>query len=266
MPLKLGIIGCGQIARAIMAGQRPDGFIDSNRILINDTNPERVDLFTREFNAKYRPYSEVITASDIVLLAVRPQQVKEVLLGLATFWNKDKLLISTAAGITIAALEKIAGQIPVVRTMPNTPCLAGKGVVAISSGNFAAERHIKITKQIFINIAKCIIIEENYLNAVTAISGSGPAYLYFVMEALLEAAAGMGLDAQLSKFLIMETWKGSLELWAQTGEHPAALREKVSTPGGATEAAISQLEGQGVKTAFAAAVKKAFQRAGDLDG
>ncbi|HNX29159.1 MAG TPA: pyrroline-5-carboxylate reductase [Syntrophomonadaceae bacterium] len=264
MPYSLGIIGCGQIAYAIIKGLTQNRSIDLQDIIINDISQERIGLFEKEFNAKFQPVPDLIKDSDIVLLAVKPQQVKEVLENSEPYWNQNKLLISVAAGITIKFLEEKTGPVPVVRTMPNTPCLAGMGVVAISGGSFAQEKHIDLAEQIFINIAKCIIIEENYLNAITAISGSGPAYLYLTVEALVNAAVSIGLNHQLANFLVIETLKGSIELLEKTGEHPAVLRDKVSSPGGTTIAAISQLESRGIRSAYFEAVQKAWQRAKEL--
>lgn len=254
MPLTLGIIGCGQMAHAIVQGQSGCKAIGIKDILINDINPERTALFVREFKAAHRSIQELIKASDIILLAVNPQTARRVLRDTKALWSNDKLLVSIVAGIKLESLEDLVGQIPVVRTVPNTPCLAGMGVVAISGGNYIDKRHIKITERLFINMAKCIIIEENYLNAITAISGSGPAYFYYIAEALLDGAGDLGLDSQLAEFLIVETLRGSLELLDKTGEPPGALREKVSTPGGATEAAICHLESREVKAAYREAV------------
>ena len=266
MPLTLGIIGCGLIAHAIMQGQSDSRAIGIKDILINDINPERTALFVREFKAEHRTIPELITASDIILLAVKPQQARGVLSDTKALWSNDKLLISVVAGINLKSLEDMIGQIPVVRTVPNTPCLAGMGVVAISGGNYSDERHIKITEGLFINMAKCIIIEEKYLNAITAISGCGPAYYYYITEALLDGARDIGLDSQLAEFLIVETLRGSLDLLDKTGEPPGALREKVSTPGGATEAAICHLESREVKAAYREAVLRAFQKVGEFNG
>ena len=264
MPLTLGIIGGGQMAHAIALGQSDRRAIGIKDILINDINPERTALFVREFKAEYRTIPELIKASDIILLAVKPQQAREVLRETKALWSTDKLLVSIVAGIEIKSLEDLIGQIPVVRTVPNTPCLAGMGVVAISGGNYAAAGHIKLAEQIFINIAKCVIIDENYLNAITAVSGSGPAYVFLMVEALINAAQSIGLNHELAQFLVIETIKGSIELLEKTGEDPAILRKKVSSPGGTTMAAVSELESRGIRSAYLEAVQKAFQRAAEL--
>ncbi|NLF45336.1 MAG: pyrroline-5-carboxylate reductase [Syntrophomonadaceae bacterium] len=266
MPLTLGIIGGGQMAHAIVQGQSDRREIGIKDILINDINQERTALFVREFKAEHRTIPELIKASDIILLAVKPQQARDVLRDTKALWSNDKLLVSIVAGIKLKSLEDLIGQIPVVRTVPNTPCLAGMGVVAISGGNYIDERHIKITERLFINMAKCIIIEENYLNAITAFSGSGPAYFYYIAEALRDGAKDLGLDSQLAEFLIVETLRGSMELLDKTGESPEVLREKVSTPGGATEAAICHLESREVKAAYREAVQRAFQKVGEFNG
>lgn len=264
MPFSLGIIGCGEIAYAITKGLTENSSIAVQKIFINDISQERIGLFTREFKAVFQSVPDLIQSSDIILLAVKPQQVKDVLNNTTPYWSQQKLLISVAAGITIKFLETKTGPIPVVRTMPNTPCLAGMGVVAISGGNYAAAGHIKLAEQIFINIAKCVIIDENYLNAITAVSGSGPAYVFLMVESLINAAQSIGLNHELAQFLVIETIKGSIELLEKTGEDPAILRKKVSSPGGTTMAAVSELESRGIRSAYLEAVQKAFQRAAEL--
>lgn len=264
MPYRLGIIGCGQMAYAIAKGIYRNGNGKLNEIIINDISNDRIELFKSEFNAKFQQLPELIAASDIVLLAVKPHQIAGVLDNTTQYWQNSQLLISIAAGIPTKLIEEKIGNIPVVRTMPNTPCLVGMGVVAISSGNFAEEKHIKYAEELFNNIAKCVIIEENYMDAVTAISGSGPAYLFLTVEALINAAVSIGIDNQMARLLVVETMKGSLELLEKTGEHPAVLRDKVSSPGGTTIAAISELESRGIRAAYFDAVQKAYQRAKEL--
>lgn len=264
MPYKLGIIGCGQMAYAIAKGIYQNSNGKLNEIIINDINDERIELFKSEFNAKCQQLPELISACDVVLLAVKPHQIAGVLDKTTQCWHSKQLLISVAAGIPTKLIEEKTGNIPVVRTMPNTPCLVGMGVVAISGGKFTEARHINFAEEMFNNIAKCVIIEENYMDAVTAISGSGPAYLFLTVEALINASVNIGIDNQMARFLVVETMKGSLELLEKTGDHPAVLRDKVSSPGGTTIAAISELEKRGIRAAYFDAVQKAYQKAKEL--
>ncbi|NLX01923.1 MAG: pyrroline-5-carboxylate reductase [Syntrophomonadaceae bacterium] len=264
MPSCLGIIGCGNMANAIVKGLSKDkaGFQD---ILVNDINQEKALAFAREYGVKAVDYETLWKECNTVILAVKPYQVKEVLNAGRGHWHPDQLIISIAAGIKLASMEVATDNLlPVIRVMPNTPCLVGQGIAAVAVGSKAAEADIDIVMHIFNSLGTIVKIDEKYMDAVTAVSGSGPAYVFLVVEAFMNAALQIGLDINLARELVIETMKGSLEMLEQSGEHPAVLRQDVSSPGGTTIAGIRQLEENGIRKAFFDAVEMAYNRSIEL--
>lgn len=264
MPECLGIIGCGKMANAIVKGLGKDraGFTD---ILVNDVDENRSLTFSREYGVKAVSYEELLRECSTIILAVKPYQVKQVLNAGQGLWHSGQLLISIAAGIKLASIEKAAGnQIPVVRVMPNTPCLVGQGISAVAGGSFATDKDVSLVMSLFNYLGTAVRIDEKYMDAVTAVSGSGPAYVFLVVEAFMNAALQIGLDINLARELVLQTMQGSLQMLVQSGEHPAVLRQDVSSPGGTTIAGIRQLEENGLRKAFFGAVEMAYNRSIEL--
>lgn len=260
-----GIVGCGKMAYALLKGinQNDKKFLEG--ILINDIDAVRTNLFQQEFFAKPAAQKELVKSCRLVILAVKPQQIRNVLASTREFWTPEHLLISVAAGITTSTLENELGlHLPVVRVMPNTPCLVGEGVSAISGGRYASHGDVQLVERMFNNLGKTLVIEEKYMDAVTAVSGSGPAYIFLVIESLINAALQIGLDTNMAKNLVLNTIRGSVSMIEQSGEHPAVLREQVCSPAGTTIAGVRQLEENGIRKAFFQAVEKAFQRSIEL--
>ncbi len=264
MPSCLGIIGCGNMANAIVKGLSVDkaGFQD---ILVNDINEEKALTFRREYGVKAVDYQTLWKECAAVILAVKPYQVKEVLNLGRSHWRPEQLIISIAAGIKLANMEAATDNLlPVIRVMPNTPCLVGQGITAVAAGSKAAEAEVDLAMRIFNSLGTVVKIDEKYMDAVTAVSGSGPAYVFLVVEAFMNAALQIGLDINLARELVIKTMKGSLEMLEQSGEHPAVLRQDVSSPGGTTIAGIRKLEENGVRKAFFDAVEMAYNRSIEL--
>lgn len=265
MSRSLGLIGCGKMAYALMKGIGGAEFLGFDSLLVNDIDPERGVLFQEEFNAIPTETGEVLHSSRVIILAVKPQQVRMVLDANRAWWTTEHLLISLAAGIKTGSYENEIGlHLPVVRVMPNTPCLVGQGVSAISAGRYAADKDLQLVAKMFEQLGTCVMVEEKHMDAVTAISGSGPAYVFLVVESLMNAALQVGLDLKLARQLLVNTVKGSMEMMEQSGEHPAILREQVCSPGGTTIAGIRQLEENGLRRAFFQAVEKAYERSIEL--
>lgn len=261
----LGVIGCGNMGYALLKGIVNGAEPKYAGIYISDINAARTDLFNREFGAVVGSNQETIAAADIVFLAVKPAQLKEVLTTTRNKWQSKKLLVSIAAGITTRLIEDVMGmEIPVVRVMPNTPCLVAEGVSAVCGGKYASPEHLHMVEAIFSNLGTAIITEEKNLDAVTAVSGSGPGYAYLVAEAMIDAAVNMGLNSEMARELVVNTIKGSMTMLQKTGEHPAVLKAQVSSPGGTTIAGLRQLEGNGIRKAFFTAVENAYQRSVEL--
>lgn len=265
MPLIPGLIGCGRMAYALMKGMSKGTSLHFDRIYVNDVDTEKSAQFNREFETIIAEQKELVSSSTIVILAVKPQQVKTVLANTRGLWTPEHLLVSVAAGITTASLENEIGvNLPVVRVMPNTPCLVSEGVMAISGGHYASADDVQLVEKMFSSLGKTLYVDEKYMDAVTAVSGSGPAYIFLVVESLLNAGLQVGLDINLTRDLVLNTIKGSISMIEQSGQHPAILREQVCSPGGTTIAGVRQLEENGIRKAFFQAVEKAFQRSIEL--
>jgi pyrroline-5-carboxylate reductase len=261
----LGVIGCGNMAYALVKGIVNGDGVRYENIYVSDVNDTRTDLFNREFGAKVVSNSGVVAAADITFIAVKPAQVQDVLITTRDQWQPGKLLVSIAAGIPTRLIESILGQkIPVVRVMPNTPCLVAEGVSAVCGGSYASSGQLQLVEGIFSNLGLAVILEEKYLDAVTAVSGSGPGYAYLVAEAMIDAAVSLGLSQEMASELVINTIRGSMTMLLKTHEHPAVLKAQVTSPGGTTIAGLRQLEENGIRKAFFAALEKAYERSVEL--
>lgn len=261
----LGVIGCGKMAQALLEGlskHRPWPFAN---LLIDDVDEQRTALFIEQFGAEKVSTTTLIKKSDLVILAVKPGQIEGVLCQTAAAWKPGQLMISVAAGISTAYLQKhLPEGVLVVRVMPNLPALVGEGITAICAGTGVEEEHLRQAENLMSGIGVTIRVEEKKMNAVTAVSGSGPAYAMLVVEAMMEAAVHIGLDWAVARELVLTTWSGSIKMLEVTGQHPAVLKNQVSSPGGTTIAGLRQLEEQGLRHAFFSAVERAYQRAAQL--
>jgi len=264
VPANLGILGCGKMAYALMKGisSNPSGYGD---VYVYDPDEVRVCLFADEFRARPVSPDVVVAGSDIIVVAVKPGQVREVLQATRDQWNENKLLVSIAAGIKIDNIEKqVPDGVRVVRVMPNTPCLVGEGASAIAGGHSASSADLQTVQAMLEQVGLTITIDELHMDAVTAVSGSGPAYAFLVAEAFMDAALSTGLSSDISRQLVLQTLKGSIKMLEQTGSHPAVLKAQVTSPGGTTIAGLRELEARGLREAFFAAVEKAKQRSIEL--
>ncbi len=261
----LGIIGCGKMAYALLQGLKREEKHRFATVYCTDIDQSRMELFITEFSAQAEELQQLVKKSSMVVLAVKPQQVWQVLKQVKDSWSEGTLLVSIAAGIKTADLEKaVQSFVPVVRVMPNTPCLVGSGICAVAGGSRTLEQDLDRVRDLLESMGNALILDEKYMDAVTAVSGSGPAYAYLVLEAFINAGINIGLDAALSKRLVLDTFQGSIEMIDQSQEHPAALRELVCSPAGTTIAGVRQLEENGLRKAFFDAVEKAYLRSIEL--
>lgn len=264
MPLSIGIIGCGKMGYALLKGIC-EGDLGLGAIYACDLDPERLGLFAREFGAILASQNDLIKNSELIFMAVKPGQVQTILEQTADLWDSRKLLISVAAGIKTSSLERAVGKpVPVVRVMPNTPCLIGEGASAVAGGRYASPEQVQGIRNLLEQLGLAVIVDESYMDAVTAVSGSGPAYAFLVAEALIDAAVSLGLSSDLARKLVLQTLKGSLLMLESSGEHPAVLKAQVTSPGGTTIAGLRELEAGGLREAFFAAVEQACQRSKEL--
>ena len=257
--MAVAIIGAGVMGEALLSGLLRGGH-DPADLMVGEKRPERAVELREKYAVSVVGNVEA-AAADTVALVVKPQDMGEVLTEIAPHLRAGQVLISLAAGITTDYIERhIPEGIAVIRVMPNTPALVDEGMAAISPGTHCDEEHLALAEQMLSVTGRVIRIPEKQQDAVTAISGSGPAYLFFVVEAMIEAGVHLGLPRTTCTELVVQTVVGSAKLLRETGEHPTVLRERVTSPGGTTAAAIRQLEDHKVRAAFITAMEAARDR------
>ncbi len=257
--LGAGVMGETLVSGLLRAGRRPSD------LLLSERRPDRADELRERYGVDVVGNVEAAAKAETLLLVVKPQDMGELLEEIAPHLSLGALVVSLAAGITTTFLEAhLAEGTPVVRVMPNTPALVDEGMAAISRGAHCDEPHLREAEELLSSVGKVLRVPEKQQDAVTAISGSGPAYLFFVVEAMIEAGVHLGLPRTTASELVVQTVVGSAKLLRETGEHPTVLREQVTSPGGTTAAAVRELEGHKVRAAFLTAMEAARNRSRDL--
>lgn len=264
--MRLGILGVGNMGEAILRGVLRAELFRPDRIVIHDIDRAKVERLCGELGVRDAGNIEGLASlSDAVIYAAKPQNVPEILPELARHLKPPKPLISIAAGVRTAMLEGyFEGEMPVVRVMPNIAATVGKGAAAICGGRFARKEHLELARRIFESVGSCVFVEEELMDVVTGLSGSGPAFVFLVIESLEEAGVKLGLGRGEARSLAVQTVLGAAEMVRRTGEHPAALKAKVTSPGGTTAAGLFELESAGVRAAIIRAVERAAERAKQL--
>lgn len=263
---KIGFIGAGIMGEALIRGIIEKKVVDKKNIFASDIDKKRLNFLKKELKINVaNSNKDLVKLTDIVVLSVKPQVISSVIDEIKDTLTNDVLLISIAAGISLKFLEnKFSKKIPIVRVMPNTPCLIGEGISGISYNKNCKLAHKRIAEKFFSSVGKIAVVEEKHLNAITAISGSGPAYVFLMIEALSDAGVRIGLTRDLSQTLSVQTTLGAAKLALSTGKHPAELKDMVSSPGGTTIAALHTLEKEGFRASLINAVYSAYQRAKEL--
>ena len=269
MPHELAILGAGNMAEAIARGITTTGVLASTQIIASDVSAARRDLFQTQLSIRATQENrDAARDAKTVLLSVKPQQMAEVLAGLATVLRPDALIVSIAAGISTAFIERHLGSGAqprrVIRAMPNTPMLVGEGMVAIARGTGASDADLAAARKLFEAAATVIEVDEDQIDAVTALSGSGPAYFFFLVEHMVRAGVEMGLSPEQSHQLATKTALGAAKMLTTSGESPQELRRKVTSPGGTTHAAITHMESKGMPETIVEALKAAHRRGREL--
>jgi len=262
----IGFIGAGQMARALARGFVAAGLTKASQIVAFDPVETSGQSFAGEVGgAKLaRSNAEVAKQADVLFLATKPQSVPGVYSDLAGKVSADKLVISIAAGIPLAKLCEGFKTDRVVRVMPNTPALVGKGASAYALGRGATTADGELVGRLLGAVGTAFCVEEKLLDAVTGLSGSGPAFVYVMIEALSDGGVRMGLPREVATALAAQTVLGSAQMVLHTGEHPAVLKDKVASPGGTTIAGLQALEQHGLRGALIAAVEAATKRSAEL--
>ena len=258
--MTVAIIGAGVMGETLLSGLiRAGRPVDD--LLVGEKRRERAKELTERYGVTVVSNVEAAEKADTVALVVKPQDMHDVLTEIADHVRPGQLVVSLAAGITTAFIEsRLPEGVAVVRVMPNTPALVDEGMAAISRGSHCDEKHLEEAEALMASTGKVIRVPERQQDAVTAISGSGPAYLFFVVEAMIEAGVHLGLPRGVATELVVQTMVGSAKLLRETGEHPTVLRERVTSPGGTTAAAVRELEDHKVRAAFLTAMEAARNR------
>jgi pyrroline-5-carboxylate reductase len=262
----IAFLGAGNMAEALVRGLLHDGRVPAQRIIATARREERA----RELAAAYgvRAHADNLAAcrdADVVMLCVKPQAMHKLLVHIAPAIDSSKLVISVAAGVPIAALERTLGAgARIVRAMPNTPALVRKGACALARGEHATSADVKLASDIFDAVGITTVVEEALLDAVTGLSGSGPAYIFLVIEALSDAGVKVGLPRYTALKLAAQTVLGSAQLLLETNGHPGQLKDQVTSPGGTAIAGLHTLEAGGLRTTLINAVEAATRRAREL--
>jgi pyrroline-5-carboxylate reductase len=263
---RVGFLGSGNMGEALIRGIVQAGLVPPGSIAASDVRGERLERMEREYGIRTTSdNAELIRKSDVVVLAVKPQIMTSVLRDVASAVDLTKLVISLAAGVptvTLRAHLPRAGRL--IRVMPNTPALVLEGATAIARSDGLHEGDLETAQELFEAVGRVVVLDEEAMDAVTGLSGSGPAYVAIVIESLADGGVKMGLDRATAMTLAAQTVLGSAKLILETGTHPGQLKDMVASPGGTTIAGIAALEEGGVRRTFIGAVERATQRSREL--
>jgi pyrroline-5-carboxylate reductase len=260
----IAILGGGKIGEALLSGLLR-GDRTTADIVVSEKHPERATYLADTFGVQVTDVAGAVKQAETLLIAVKPQDIDTLLAEMAPAVEARHLVVSVAAGVTTKHIERgLPGGVPVVRCMPNTPALVDQAITAVAGGAHADDDHLGVAESLLGAVGRVVRVPEHQLDAVTALSGSGPAYFFYLVEAMIDAGILLGLPRALAAELIVQTAVGSAMMLRDTGEHPVQLREAVTSPGGTTIAAIRELEVHGVRAALLAAIEAAARRSREL--
>ena len=260
----IAVIGGGKMGEALLggilrAGRRPD------ELVVAERHPERAAELRDRYGVEVLGNLEAVERGSMLVLAVKPQDMAALLAEVGPRVRPDQLVVSVAAGITTGFIERrLSDGVPVVRVMPNTPVLVDQAMSALSPGSHASAEHLERAEEVFRTVGRTVVVPESQQDAVTALSGSGPAYFFYLVEAMTDAGILLGLPRAVAHELILQTALGAVTMLRETGEHPVTLREAVMSPAGTTVAAIRTMEDRGVRAAMLAALEAARDRSREL--
>jgi pyrroline-5-carboxylate reductase len=262
----IAVLGAGKMGEALIsgllrAGRPPAGILAAAR------RPQRSAELHDRYGIEVVSAAEAAKAADILVLTVKPQDMAALLDEIAPHVPAGRLVISAAAGITTSFIERrLADDLPVVRVMSNTPVLVDEAMSVISAGSHATDEHLRLAEELLRPVGRVIRIPESQQDAATALSGSGPAYVYFLVEAMVDAGILLGVPRQTALDMVIQAVYGAATMLRESGEHPVILREAVTSPGGTTISAVAELERHRVRAAFLAAIEAARDRGRELGG
>ncbi|MFN2469315.1 MAG: pyrroline-5-carboxylate reductase [Gaiellaceae bacterium] len=263
---RISILGAGRIGEALLAGLLSSGWRDPADLVVTGRRDERLAELRAQFGVEAtRDNAEAVRGAALVVIAVKPQDIHELLAEIAGAVTPEQTVLSIAAAIPTAAIEGLlAAGVPVVRAMPNTPATVHEGMAGLCAGAHASEEQLALAEDALSHVGAVVRVAETYMDAVTAVSGSGPAYFALLAEAMIEAGILLGLSREISTQLVVQTMLGTAKLLRDERMHPVELREMVTSPGGTTIRAIRELEIAGVRAAFLNAIQAAMERSREL--
>ncbi len=263
----IAVLGVGNMGEALVSGLVKSKTADPNKLICTDVRQRQLDHLQKNYGVQVTKQNlEAVEAANIIIYAVKPQIMAAVLKETSAALDKSKLIISIAAGVPLAAIEqKVNKHLRLVRVMPNICASVQAGATAIAAGQHVEPGDIDLTKEIFDSVGKSVFIDENELmDAITGLSGSGPAYIFLIVDAMADAGVKMGLSRPDAHFLATQTVLGAAKMLQETGEHPGQLKDRVTSPGGTAIAGLHTLEKGGLRTTLINAVEAATQRSSEL--
>jgi pyrroline-5-carboxylate reductase len=265
-PRRIAILGTGQIGEALISGLLSSNWREPSELAASCRREEReCELADRYGVRATRSNAEAVSGAALVVIAVKPQDIEALLGEIGGMLGPEQTVLSVAAAIPTAAIERrIAPGVPVVRAMPNTPSVVHEGIAGICAGAHADDEHLALAEDVLSHVGAVVRVAEPYMDAVTAVSGSGPAYFALLAEAMIEAGILLGLSREISTQLVVQTMLGTAKQLRDQHMHPVELREMVTSPGGTTISAIRELERAGVRAAFLNAIQAAMDRSREL--
>jgi len=264
--INIGFIGAGNMANALIKGLIESNIYSPEQLAASDNDKKKLGDVSDKFGIRcYNSNKELIRECRVIVLSVKPQAIRDVLKEIKNEVSDGHLIISIAAGIPVKMVLSVIGQdIPIIRVMPNTPALIQKGMSVLAAGGTATPYHMDIARKIFDAIGKTMVLDEKMMDAVTALSGSGPGYIFRIMESFVEAGEKLGFDRDTALLLVAQTFLGASHLADESGLHLSQLREMVTSPGGTTAAGLAILEKKGISEIIEAALKAARDRSIEL--
>jgi pyrroline-5-carboxylate reductase len=264
--LRVAVLGAGKMGGILLQAFLKNNLLGPEQIFATVQHAERAKALSAQFGVEVT--TDNLAASqqaDVILLGVKPTQVPALIEEIKTALTPKKMVLSFAASVKTKAIEDAAGcELAVIRAMPNTPAMLAAGITALCAGRFVSAEQMAVAQKIFQTVGKTVVVDEKHMDAVTGLSGSGPAFLYIIIEALAEAGVNVGLPRDVATLLAAQTTLGSARMVLETGYHPALLKDAVTTPAGCTVDGILELEEGGLRVTLIKAVKRATQRAKEL--
>jgi pyrroline-5-carboxylate reductase len=263
---RIAVLGAGKIGEALVSGLVSSGWREPGELSVTSRRPERVQELAERYGVRATTSNaEAVAGAGIVVVAVKPQDIEALLGEIGGLVSEEQTVLSIAAAIPTSLIEgHLLARVPVVRAMPNTPATVHEGIAGIAPGAHAAEEHLAAAEEVLLHLGRVVRVPEHQMDAVTAVSGSGPAYFALLAEAMIEAGILLGLAREISTQLVVQTMLGTAKQLRDTNTHPVELREMVTSPGGTTIAAIRELERAGVRAAFLNAIQAAMDRSREL--